>query len=160
MFLYRGGLRAAETGMGPCAEGSTSNCVPHLKAADMIAALTKRGFECQSSRGCELEIGETVFIVRVGIEEGGISRLTATVVTRVDTELSSGAKALLRWVGGVPFAHDRQGAAEVDAWLTKQVTERKTVHATIAGYEYQLDNSSGIASGSSLSLDITEKLTW
>ncbi|MEV4636671.1 hypothetical protein AB0J80_04880 [Actinoplanes sp. NPDC049548] len=163
MFLLRGGARSAETSMGPCAEDSTYRCIPHLKAEDLVAALKKRGFECYKpggARGCELEIGETRLSVGVGTHEGGISRLTATMGMRADEEPSEGTMALLRWVAGVPFAHDPQGAGEVDAWLTRQVAERKNVRATIAGYSYQLDSQPGGSGRRTLRLDIGESLEW
>ncbi|GAB1688595.1 hypothetical protein [Krasilnikovia sp. M28-CT-15] len=163
MFLYRGGLRDAEAGMGPCAEGSTFHCIPHLRAGDMLAALKKRGFDCDGparSDGCALYVGENVYTVRVASADGGISRLTATVVTRADAEPSAGAVALLRWVAGVPFAQDREGAGEVDAWLVKHVAERRNVSAAIANYEYHLDDDSGIGDRRSLRLAIGEKIAW
>ncbi|MEV6595763.1 hypothetical protein AB0M36_02755 [Actinoplanes sp. NPDC051346] len=161
MFVIRGGGRDAESGMGPCTPGSTSpfSCIPHLKAEDLVAALKKRGFKCfepGGSRGCKLEIGETEFHVGVEIAEGGISGLSASLWIRADEEPTEGGIALLRWVAGVPFAHDRESADEVDAWLVKQIAEQKTVQVTIAGYEYRLERKPGLTDRKSVGLSIQE----
>ncbi|MEU4625402.1 hypothetical protein AB0G04_36200 [Actinoplanes sp. NPDC023801] len=161
MFFVRGGVRAAETGMGSCSAGTTYDCIPNLKADDLTAALQNHGFTCdnpQVSRGCFLEIGDTLFTVDVGRMEGGINRLSTTMRLRADTEPSAGAMALLRWVGGIPFAHDRVAAAEVDAWIVNQVAAKKNVDATIAGYSYDLESKPGEKNRRTLRLDIQQKV--
>ena len=161
MFFARGGVRAAEAGMGPCAEGSTYDCIPNLKAGDLTAALRKRGFVCDNpaiARGCYLEIGDSLLSVEVGNIEGRIGRLTATMRIRADSEPSEGTMALLRWVARLPFAHDSRDVGEVDAWLTRQVAAKKDVDATIAGYRYHLDSRPGSSDRRTLRLDIQQSL--
>lgn len=159
MFLVRGGARAAETGMGPCAEDSSSDCIPNLKADDLLGALKARGHYCTDypggTVGCELNVGQSRFSVGVETNDGGISRLSATVLVVADSEPSERALTFLRWVAGVPFAHDRQSANEIDAWLTTQLAEEKTVDATIAGYRYHLASQPGRETRS-IDLDIMQ----
>ncbi|MBE1604707.1 hypothetical protein [Actinopolymorpha pittospori] len=54
---------------------------------------------------------------------------------------SKTAMAYMLWSAGLPYAHDREFAAQIRTWLSRQVEGGGTTVADVGGYTYKVDAS-------------------
>lgn len=139
-YLVTGAQEKAKTNVD-C--GAFRPCIPSLKAATVLDALTQRGHECVKDEngdwGCKLSIGETNYEARVHERKGLINEYTARVSSPDGREVTPSKLTYLLWFAALPYGNDPILAGQIEGWLTEKVEKLESAQATIGGYRYDVE---------------------
>ncbi len=116
-------------------------CIPRLKAATVVEALTERGYTCSANlnqRRCQLRAGVFYFDSTLQVSEELITRIHLRVFREASAALTPRSVAYLTWFGTLPYRDDPRLTGQIEAWVSEQVEAQKDAKATIGDYEYTL----------------------
>ncbi|MEH1127808.1 hypothetical protein [Micromonospora sp. CPCC 206061] len=138
-YLVIGGQEKARTSAN-C--GTLQRCIPSLKAATVVDALTQRGHECaeqeQGARVCTLAIGETKYQALLAVWDGLIADMNVSVWSPEGREVTPGRLAYLFWFAALPYGDDPTLVGQIEGWITEKVEKLESAQATIGGYRYEI----------------------